>query len=140
MTSPSSSFDSLWKKCTEPFGIKRQCPGPTSVHSPLCPTVPQPLRYTAISSQRLCECLACVEPGRKMEWKIVVELPSLPVIGRRNSEMAQPSPFFMFSGWTSSTCTSGYLRGMALPSIRDVILRDLNQRDMVMRDVKLRGG
>jgi hypothetical protein len=42
-----------------------------------------------------------------MEWKSVVELPFLPEMGSRNSEMAQPSPFFMFSGWTSSTWTRG---------------------------------
>jgi hypothetical protein len=49
-----------------------------------------------------------------MEWKSVVELPFFPEIGSRNSEMAQPSPCFMFSGWTSSTWTRGYWRVMAL--------------------------
>jgi hypothetical protein len=48
-----------------------------------------------------------------MEWKRVEELPFLPEMGSRNSEMAQPSPAFMFSGRTSSTCTRGYLRDMA---------------------------
>src|SRR5689334_9662988 len=115
MTRPSSLFVSLWKKCSEPFGIRRQWPGRTSRRCLLWPTTPWPFRYTAISSQRLWRCLECVEPGRKIEWKIVVELPSLPVMGRRNSEIAQPSPFFMFSGWTSSTCTNGYFNGMVLP-------------------------
>ena len=54
-----------------------------------------------------------MEPGRKMEWKTVVELPFFPEMGSRNSEMAQPSFSSIFSGRTSSACTRGYLRGMA---------------------------
>jgi hypothetical protein len=49
-------------------------------------------------------------PEYRMEDRVL--LPCCPEIGSRNSEIAQPSPFFMFSGWTSSTWTSGYLSGI----------------------------
>jgi hypothetical protein len=59
-----------------------------------------------------------------MEWNSVVELPFFPEIGSRNSDIAQPSPFFMFSGCTSSTCTRGYLRD--IPNLKPVHVTQIN--------------